>query len=1033
MADKGKKLESIDTVIDDERVIINKRRKRLYPTHNVSDDSATNLIGLALSGGGIRSAVTNLGVLYEMSRVGLFKIVDYLSTVSGGGYIGCCVSSLLSLKKPGASPLKGNAVYTYKNGDSDPSLFTTDWHSFPFRDLPFKTIAVDRKISETCSTYGKDNPFCRTFTSRDQVFHLRDRASYLIPSSLPFGSHVTRALGSVSATTILSLAWFFSLLICITILYMLNAFPAWNMKTLFQTQNPPALSIQIPSTEKQETTATAVPNISQAEESGIVSSIMKRASKTMRSIKVKLIIQTEAFATLGHSRTLVLLLGIVWGFCAPFCMHWRGESIKAGQQIISEDKEYFVCRKQLKCISLSTIVLLFTVLWVSFWKIKGNFFFPDPRLLFPAVFSIGCLTGSLIVLCLVAADLLHFSFKTDQDRSASEKKSDSTHLLEWNRISRGELSLCSGIFIYCLTGSCVFAILPAFILSGNAGYIALLQAVLILGLRYYLSGTKKKITDKKQGKFTAFSTKISTWTLGLIVPFVIFLAVTGIASFLGPYFFGTNWPVSIESGNLKIAVTLLAGGFFCSTALSLLNFNNISPHVFYKDRLSETFLLTFMHCFHQDKNNQNTHQTQMDSARNSVEMNLTDLHGHETLEQNTPISAARGPYLLMNATLNLTAARDLQGYRRQSEIFLLSKCYTGSERTGYIATNAYNPPIELGRAMTISGAALTSVMGTQGSLAESFACTILGIRLGYWLRNPIDMAKTLTKRSWNWKNLYYELFRYTDSRDSHVYLSDGGHCGDNLGLLALLQRKTKLIIASDAECDPEHVFNSLNNSIRRAYVDYNIKIHISLDELTPDDNGLTRKHYAIGRIIYPDRPWQKSWLLIIKNTLTGQESSPIRNYLKKSPDFPHETTADQFFTEEQFEVYRSLGREACMEIWRENIHIFRSEKWLHNPWLCIDEFCQTISAAHHNWDDIIKALWLSERGDFNTWKGFLNTIIEVNLSKKKDNSIMVKQLHELHRWLLDNKQNFQELQQKFDIPRTWSHFKDIRFQMATKS
>jgi hypothetical protein len=558
----------------------------------------------------------------------------------------------------------------------------------------------------------------------------------------------------------------------------------------------------------------------------------------------------------------------------------------------------------------------------------------------------------------------------------------------------------------------------------------LLQAAVIIALRYYLSGKKKKTPDLKQGKLTVFLAKINRWLMGLLAPLFILLAVIGIAAFLGGSFFGENWPDKIEPGNITCALSVLAlAGLFALT-LSRLNFNNISPHVFYKDRLAEAFLATFMKCPPQDENTGNI-RTRMDLARNSVEMNLADLHGNEPRERGGSASAARGPYLLINATLNLTAARDLQGYRRQSENFLFSKCYTGSERTGYLATSAYNPPIELGRAMTISGAALTSVMGAQGSLAESFICTILGVRLGYWLRNPVDMARTLKKRTWNWKNLFYELFRYTDSRDSHVYLSDGGHCGDNLGLLALLQRKTKLIIASDAECDPEHVFNSLNNSIRRAYVDYNIKIHISLDDLIPDEKGFTRKHFAIGRILYPDRPWQKSWLLVIKNTMTGKESTPILNYREQSPTFPHETTADQFFTEEQFEVYRSLGREACMEIWRENINIFRSEEWLKNPWSGIDRFCQSLAQEHHKWDDVIRAIWSSERGDFSTWNDFLTTIIEIRSSGHKDDSTMVKQLHELHDWLKENKRHFEWMQKKFDVPRTWSQFEEIRYQMTT--
>ena len=48
-------------------------------------------------------------------------------------------------------------------------------------------------------------------------------------------------------------------------------------------------------------------------------------------------------------------------------------------------------------------------------------------------------------------------------------------------------------------------------------------------------------------------------------------------------------------------------------------------------------------------------------------------------------------------------------------------------------------------------------------------------------------------------------------------------------------------------------------------------------------------------------------LLYIKSSLTGDENDYIVDYKRRNPTFPHETTADQFFTEEQFEVYRALG------------------------------------------------------------------------------------------------------------------------------
>lgn len=60
------------------------------------DDQETikNSLGLALSGGGIRSATFNLGLLQSLAAAGQLKDFDFLSTVSGGGYIGACLGRL---------------------------------------------------------------------------------------------------------------------------------------------------------------------------------------------------------------------------------------------------------------------------------------------------------------------------------------------------------------------------------------------------------------------------------------------------------------------------------------------------------------------------------------------------------------------------------------------------------------------------------------------------------------------------------------------------------------------------------------------------------------------------------------------------------------------------------------------------------------------------------------------------------------------------------------------------------------------------
>ena len=56
------------------------------------------LAGLALSGGGIRSAIFSLGGLQALARAGWLEKIDYLSTASGGGYIGSSLSWLLHKK-----------------------------------------------------------------------------------------------------------------------------------------------------------------------------------------------------------------------------------------------------------------------------------------------------------------------------------------------------------------------------------------------------------------------------------------------------------------------------------------------------------------------------------------------------------------------------------------------------------------------------------------------------------------------------------------------------------------------------------------------------------------------------------------------------------------------------------------------------------------------------------------------------------------------------------------------------------------------
>ena len=75
-------------------------------------------------------------------------------------------------------------------------------------------------------------------------------------------------------------------------------------------------------------------------------------------------------------------------------------------------------------------------------------------------------------------------------------------------------------------------------------------------------------------------------------------------------------------------------------------------------------------------------------------------------------------------------------------------------------------------------------------------------------------------------------------------------------------------------------------------------------------------HCAVGRIHYEDVDTGATpgTLFYIKPTLTGDEPSDVRNYVVNHPTFPHESTADQFFSESQFESYRVLGEHVAIEV-----------------------------------------------------------------------------------------------------------------------
>jgi len=126
---------------------------------------------------------------------------------------------------------------------------------------------------------------------------------------------------------------------------------------------------------------------------------------------------------------------------------------------------------------------------------------------------------------------------------------------------------------------------------------------------------------------------------------------------------------------------------------------------------------------------------------------------------------------------------------------------------------------------------------------------------------------------------------------------------------------------SDAGEDPECSFADLGEAVRKIRIDFGIPIefdHMGIYSRTEigalKDPG---HNCAIGRIRYlvVDGPAAPDGIIVyIQPACYGNEPRDIYEYFKRNETFPHESTADQFFSESQFESYRMLGAHTMQKL-----------------------------------------------------------------------------------------------------------------------
>jgi hypothetical protein len=226
----------------------------------------------------------------------------------------------------------------------------------------------------------------------------------------------------------------------------------------------------------------------------------------------------------------------------------------------------------------------------------------------------------------------------------------------------------------------------------------------------------------------------------------------------------------------------------------------------------------------------------------------------------------------------------------------------------YATADLEEPGFTLGMAMATSGAAASPNMGPSTRPALAFVMTLFNVRIGRWCSNPAGRRWLRASPRFGLLCLLQELFGLSNENRDYVYISDGGHF-DNLGIYELVRRRCSVIWVVDATADLERGFADLGRSIRQCRIDFGVEITLSLDELKAKRaNRSPNAAYAEGTVDYGPGS-SRGKIIYIKPTLcaAGDEPVDVLAFATRNPTFPHQSTADQFYSESQFESYRRLG------------------------------------------------------------------------------------------------------------------------------
>lgn len=878
------------------------------------------LVGLALSGGGIRSATFSLGVLQRLARARLLERVDYLSTVSGGGYIGSALSWWMSGQtgRPAELPIDLGERFPY--GVRDPRkvkqydksilryLRQNGTYLTPGGGITIWSGAaiVGRAVLLNLLVWVPIVAFLflalKWLGSLSFMHGLHSMVGMIIPGLLPALAGLAGTADTLSASELLPPVFLLCLLLAglVAVLFVVSSV---NYSLLAWMGRGEAGERQQRDIGKRTLTDTIV-DLDFAAGRGAWAALFRTFGRWLLvgllSV-VDLAVFVMLFQWLNEAIAPMFADGPTPAAMAgQLAEQWRFALVTA--LVAGALIAYVGWRDSWSASEFKGFVRVaggFAALFVIDWVLAG--LVGAGHLTVPVVgLSLPWLAGLVQLVAAVGLFVL-VNFWV-------------AYLIRWLLRVEG-LSVRYGgrrLFEQFFGGATVVTLALLAL-----GIVPLIDAW--IGARLAgMEGVLSVAAGVGSGLWAHLRSRsgVATGTKGR------FVLVAGSALFLyGIALLGYRLAAVFDAGDAQLR-TMLAVLFLIAVLTGwFTNINYISLHRFYRDRLMEAFLPDW----------ETVQSGTAGPARRADGLRIADLWSHD---------GPRGPFHLINTNLVLANSPTRKYRVRGGDNFILSPLYCGSAATGWERSDSLmNGEMTLASAMATSGAAANprGGPGGRGLTRNRFVAllmTLLSFRLGYWVTRP-SARKILFERPNHFRpSGLYSIFNagYRET-NALLELSDGGHF-ENLAIYELVRRRCGLIIVCDGGQDIESSYADFVTAIQRIGQDFGATIAFDMEVAGPDGNFVPSgpealiaslpqqkkypKHaeyaergYFLATIDYGRRgggAWPaKGTVIYLKTAMIDELSMTARGYKGANPDFPNQTTADQFFDEEQFEAYREVG------------------------------------------------------------------------------------------------------------------------------